>query len=339
MNGVPGPGGRSVEVLLRRLGLRPDLSITWRSAGRGPSTPRSVGPSRSPRTSAASDRGWRSPGPATSRTPAASATSSTMSSTSCRRFSKSPASARPRRSMVSARSRSKASAWRTRSTRPTPTSRRTHHTQYFEMMGDHAIYHDGWIASTKVIRPPWEVVGAVNQDPVNNVTWELYDLSKDWTQADDVAAAHPDKVKELAKLFLAEARKYEVLPLDASVATRSGATAPQHYGGPVRIRLHGAADRHPAGRFAPAPQRLLHDHRGRRGAARRRRRHAADLGRPLRRLWLLPAEGQAGVPLEPPRSEAPSLGRAGRARSPASTPSSSTSPTTASVRRHWPSTT
>jgi arylsulfatase len=96
----------------------------------------------------------------------------------------------------------------------------THHTQYFEMMGDHAIYHDGWIASTKVIRPPWDVVGAVNQDPVTNVTWELYDLSKDWTQANDVAAAHPDKVKEMAKLFLTEAHKYQVLPLDASVATR-----------------------------------------------------------------------------------------------------------------------
>ncbi|MGE5374841.1 MAG: arylsulfatase [Bacteroidota bacterium] len=95
-----------------------------------------------------------------------------------------------------------------------------HHTQYFEMMGDHAIYHDGWIASTKVIRPPWEVIGPVNQDPFNNVTWELYDLSKDWTQSEDVAAAHPEKAKELAELFLTEARKYEVLPLDATVATR-----------------------------------------------------------------------------------------------------------------------
>jgi arylsulfatase A-like enzyme len=102
----------------------------------------------------------------------------------------------------------------------------THHTQYFEMMGDHAIYHDGWIASTKVVRPPWEVVGAVNQDPVNNVTWELYDLGKDWTQATDVAAAHPDKVKEMAKLFLTEAHKYQVLPLDASVATRLAQARP-----------------------------------------------------------------------------------------------------------------
>ena len=54
----------------------------------------------------------------------------------------------------------------------------THKTQYFEMMGDHAIYHDGWIASTKVIRPPWVVAGPVNQDPFNNCTWELYDLTQ-----------------------------------------------------------------------------------------------------------------------------------------------------------------
>src|ERR1700751_258043 len=76
-----------------------------------------------------------------------------------------------------------------------------HRTQYFEMMGDHAIYHDGWIASTKVIRPPWDVVGAVNPDPLNNVTWELYDLTKDWTQFDDVAAKNPEKLKELKDLF------------------------------------------------------------------------------------------------------------------------------------------
>jgi arylsulfatase A-like enzyme len=95
-----------------------------------------------------------------------------------------------------------------------------HHTQYFEMMGDHALYHDGWILSTKVIRPPWEVIGPVNQDPANNVTWELYDLSKDWTQANDLAAAHPEKVKELRDLFTKEAHKYEVFPMDASVATR-----------------------------------------------------------------------------------------------------------------------
>ena len=95
-----------------------------------------------------------------------------------------------------------------------------HKTQYFEMMGDHAIYHEGWIASTKVIRPPWEVFGAANPDPLNNCTWELYDLTKDWTQDEDVAAKYPDKLEEMKALFLKEARKYQVLPLDASVATR-----------------------------------------------------------------------------------------------------------------------
>ncbi|HTU53535.1 MAG TPA: arylsulfatase, partial [Acetobacteraceae bacterium] len=61
-------------------------------------------------------------------------------------------------------------------------ARSTHHIQYFEMMGDRALYQDGWIASTKVTRPPWDVFGQANLDPANSATWELYDLTKDWTQ-------------------------------------------------------------------------------------------------------------------------------------------------------------
>jgi arylsulfatase len=102
----------------------------------------------------------------------------------------------------------------------------THKTQYFEMMGDHAIYHEGWIASTKVIRPPWVTMGPANPDPLNGMTWELYDLTKDWAQADDVAAKNPEKLKEMQALFLTEAKKYQVLPLDASVATRLVAPRP-----------------------------------------------------------------------------------------------------------------
>jgi arylsulfatase len=94
------------------------------------------------------------------------------------------------------------------------------------MMGDRALYQDGWIASTKVVRPPWDVVGAVNPDPANNVTWELYDLTKDWTQSNDVAATNPGKLKTLEDLFWVEAAKYQVLPLDASVATRVIAPKP-----------------------------------------------------------------------------------------------------------------
>jgi arylsulfatase len=95
----------------------------------------------------------------------------------------------------------------------------THKTQYFEMMGDHAIYHDGWIASTRVMRPPWITFAPVSQDPAG-YPWELYDLGKDWTQAEDVAAKHPEKLEEMQDLFWAEAAKYQVLPLDATVATR-----------------------------------------------------------------------------------------------------------------------
>jgi arylsulfatase A-like enzyme len=106
-----------------------------------------------------------------------------------------------------------------------------HHTQYFEMMGDHAIYHDGWIASTKVMRPPWVLAGAVSQDPAS-FPYELYDLTKDWTQFEDVAAKYPEKVKEMGNLFWEEANKYQVLPLDATVATRFAAPRPSLAAGP-----------------------------------------------------------------------------------------------------------
>jgi len=92
-------------------------------------------------------------------------------------------------------------------------------------MGDHAIYHDGWIASTKVMRRPWDLAGAVSQDPAS-FPYELYDLTTDWTQDDNVAAKYPDKVKEMDQLFWAEAGKYQVLPLDATVATRVVAPRP-----------------------------------------------------------------------------------------------------------------
>ncbi len=94
-----------------------------------------------------------------------------------------------------------------------------HKTQYFEMMGDHAIYHDGWIASTKVMRPPWIMNQPISQDPAG-FPWELYDLSKDWTQSDDLADKNPAKLKELEKIFWEEAKKYQVLPLDATVTAR-----------------------------------------------------------------------------------------------------------------------
>jgi arylsulfatase len=122
----------------------------------------------------------------------------------------------------------------------------THKTQYFEMFGDHAIYHDGWIASTKVMRPPWDVLGPVSQDPAG-FPWELYDLSKDWTQFENVADKYPDKLKELQELFWAEAAKHQVLPLDASVATRFVAPRPSLTAGRTSFTWSGEMTRTPNG--------------------------------------------------------------------------------------------
>jgi arylsulfatase len=94
----------------------------------------------------------------------------------------------------------------------------TRKTQYFEMMGDRAIYQDGWMAGTKVMRAPWDVA-AEPKDPLS-FPWELYDLRNDWTQTEDLAARNPAKLKELQELFWKEAKKYQVLPLDTSVVGR-----------------------------------------------------------------------------------------------------------------------
>jgi arylsulfatase A-like enzyme len=85
-----------------------------------------------------------------------------------------------------------------------------HETQYFEMFGNRGIYHQGWTAVTRH-RLPWE------PKPLRSLeddVWELYDTTKDWTQARDVAAEQPDRLRDLKQLFLIEAAKYYVLPLD-----------------------------------------------------------------------------------------------------------------------------
>ena len=101
-----------------------------------------------------------------------------------------------------------------------------HKTQYFEMMGQWALYHEGWLLSTKVNRAPWEAFGAANHDPLNNQVFELYDLNTDFSQSQNIADNHPDKVKELKKIFIEEAKKYHVFPMDASVAARIVAPRP-----------------------------------------------------------------------------------------------------------------
>src|SRR5262249_11755180 len=101
-----------------------------------------------------------------------------------------------------------------------------HTTQYFEMMGQWALYHERWMLSTKVNRAPWQASGPANPDPLNNQVVQLYDLNKDFTQSDDIAEKSPQKVAEMRKMFVEEAKKYQVFPLDASVAARIVAPRP-----------------------------------------------------------------------------------------------------------------
>jgi hypothetical protein len=95
-----------------------------------------------------------------------------------------------------------------------------HRTQYFEIFGNRALYHDGWIACTTPIQAPWKLASFPPPDVANGYKWELYDVKNDWTQNKNLAKSHPRKLKELQDLFWVEAAKYQVLPLDNSTMAR-----------------------------------------------------------------------------------------------------------------------
>ena len=96
----------------------------------------------------------------------------------------------------------------------------THKTQYFEMMGVQGLYSDGWMLSAVPSRAPRQLSGKAIQDPANGYKFELYDVRKDWTQFTDVSADNPAMMQEMKAQMFAEFGKYQVLPLDASAATR-----------------------------------------------------------------------------------------------------------------------
>jgi arylsulfatase len=99
-----------------------------------------------------------------------------------------------------------------------PKAAERHTTQYFEMLGNRGIYHDGWMASTTPLRLPWITAGS---DPSpDDFKWELYHVDVDFSQADNLAASNPDKLKELLGIFDSEAKKYDVYPLDSSFVER-----------------------------------------------------------------------------------------------------------------------
>ena len=125
-----------------------------------------------------------------------------------------------------------------------------HTSQYFELVGNRAMYKDGWIASTTPLRLPWVTVG---QEPnPDDFKWELYNINEDFSQANDLAAKNPDKLKELQAAFDVEAKKYKVYPLDSSFASRAdpairpsltrGRSEFTYYPGMVRIPEGSAPD-------------------------------------------------------------------------------------------------
>jgi arylsulfatase len=100
-----------------------------------------------------------------------------------------------------------------------PQAKSRHTTQYFEMFGNRAIYHEGWVAAAKH-RTPWN---KGPDGPLEDDKWELYHVEEDFSQANDLAASNPEKLAEMQKLFLEEAAKYNVLPLDDRVYERFNA--------------------------------------------------------------------------------------------------------------------
>lgn len=90
------------------------------------------------------------------------------------------------------------------------------HQQYFEVGGNIAMYKDGWIASS-FHREPWLTKGTTGFD---NITWNLYNIEEDWSQAHDLAKKHPEKLEELKTLFDKEAKRFQVYPLDDRFAER-----------------------------------------------------------------------------------------------------------------------
>ena len=114
-----------------------------------------------------------------------------------------------------------------------------HTTQYFEMLGNRAIYHDGWVAATTPATLPWELSTKTPPDVITGYNWELYNVNEDPTQFNDLAAKMPEKVKELQELFYSEAKKYNALPLDNSTLARWNTPRPSLTAGRTEFTYSG----------------------------------------------------------------------------------------------------
>jgi arylsulfatase A-like enzyme len=122
-------------------------------------------------------------------------------------------------------------------------------TQYFEMLGNRAIYHEGWVAATTPATIPWEMSTATPPDVITGYNWELYNVDEDPTESNDLATKMPKKLKQMQEIFYAEAEKHDVMPLDNSTLSRWNSPKPNltgdravftYSGGPTSIPNSGA---------------------------------------------------------------------------------------------------
>jgi arylsulfatase A-like enzyme len=131
-----------------------------------------------------------------------------------------------------------------------------HTTQYFEMLGNRAIYQDGWVAATTPVTLPWELSHTTPPDVITGYKWELYHVDEDPTEFNDLGASMPEKLKELQDVFYAEAKKYDVLPLDNSTLARFLTPRPSATAGRTRFTYSGELSGVPA---SAAPNILAKD--------------------------------------------------------------------------------
>jgi arylsulfatase len=119
------------------------------------------------------------------------------------------------------------------------------YTQYFEMLGNRALYSDGWIACCRHGRLPWVNFGSAS---FKDDRWELYNIAEDFSESANLADKHPDKLRELQDLFMAEAAKYNVLPLDDRFAERLDVTLrPSWFYGRKQVTFYPGMVRLPEG--------------------------------------------------------------------------------------------
>ncbi len=131
-----------------------------------------------------------------------------------------------------------------------------HNTQYFEMLRNRAIYQDGWLAATTPVTIPWELSTKPPPDVIDGYKWELYNLKEDVTEANNLAATMPDKLKQMQDIFYTEAKKHNVLPLDNSTLARFLTARPSSTAGRKTFEYSGELTGVPA---ACAPNILAKD--------------------------------------------------------------------------------